>query len=73
MGSGKNGTFDKHPDWQQWAILVVHKTSQDIEALTKQNVIVQLYGGFINGWLGFFNCETWTLLLQPIEGHGLWD
>ncbi len=23
MGSGKNGTFDIHPDWRQWAILTV--------------------------------------------------
>lgn len=23
MGSGRNGTFDKRPDWKQWAVLVV--------------------------------------------------
>jgi hypothetical protein len=24
MGCGKNGTFDKSPDWRQWAVLVVN-------------------------------------------------
>ncbi|MEO6723312.1 MAG: spheroidene monooxygenase [Ferruginibacter sp.] len=73
MGSGKNGTFDKHPDWQQWAILAVHLTAPNIETLTNENVIADLYGGFVSKWGRFFNCETWTLFLEPIEGHGLWD
>jgi hypothetical protein len=25
MGCGKNGTFDKNPDWQQWGILTVNQ------------------------------------------------
>ncbi|MEO5944942.1 MAG: spheroidene monooxygenase, partial [Ferruginibacter sp.] len=27
MGSGKNGTFDKTPDLQQWAILTVQQNA----------------------------------------------
>jgi heme-degrading monooxygenase HmoA len=65
MGSGKNGTFDKTPDLQQWAILTVQT---DVSKNMKQ-----LYGSFITKWLSLFNCETFTLLLEPIEGHGTWD
>ena len=72
MGSGKNGTFDKKPDWQQWAILTVTNeipdTTVDHFELNKE-----LYGSFIAKWYRFFNCKTLTYILQPIEGHGLWD
>jgi hypothetical protein len=76
MGSGKNGTFDKNPDWQQWAILSVLKvTVKPIQvAHYPSNILIQkIYGTFISKWLSFFNCETITYLLEPIEGHGLWD
>ncbi|MFT3679621.1 MAG: spheroidene monooxygenase [Ferruginibacter sp.] len=66
MGSGKNGTFDKHPDWQQWAVLVVHNTAAS-------TCTDQVFGAFINKWLAFFRCETWTIFLEPMEGHGKWD
>lgn len=73
LGCGKNGTFDKNPDWQQWGILAVQKKDIDINCLNKENIIRNLHGTFINKWLLFFNCETWTILLQPMEGHGKWD
>ena len=28
---------------------------------------------FIQHWWQFFDCEKWTLLLHPLEGHGYWD
>ena len=70
LGCGKNGTFDKHPDWQQWGILSVQQT---YNTSTDSTLLKDLYGSFINAWFQFFNCETWTILLQPIEGHGQWD
>ena len=72
MGSGKNGTFDKTPDWQQWAILTV--TDQQI-LITPHHFELHkmLYGPFIAKWYRFFNCKTLTYILQPLEGHGLWD
>jgi len=73
MGCGKNGTFDKHPDWQQWGIFAAHKQPLIMEALNEKERITQLYGSFISGWCCFFNCETWTIFLDPIEGHGTWD
>ena len=73
MGCGKNGGFDKHPDWQQWAIFAIH--DKPIEAMNQsaERMITGLYGSFIDRWIKKFKCETWTLFLQPIEGHGKWD
>lgn len=71
MGSGKNGTFDINPDWQQWAIMAVHKSGASMDH--PGELPKMLYGTFISKWLRFFNCETYTLLLEPIEGHGYWD
>ncbi|MES2848714.1 MAG: spheroidene monooxygenase [Bacteroidota bacterium] len=69
LGCGKNGTFDKNPDWQQWGIVAAHP-----EQLVTQNAsLKELYGNFINGWLKLFNCEVCTFYLEPIEGHGKWD
>jgi heme-degrading monooxygenase HmoA len=76
MGSGKNGSFDKHPDWLQWAILCTHKVNYkhvQIKNFNTAMLIKKLYGDFIHNWLSLFNCETITYILEPIEGHGLWD
>lgn len=73
LGCGKNGSFDKHPDWQQWGILAVHNALTETEAFNAAGHINNLYGSFINKWLHFFNCETWTIFLEPLEGHGKWD
>lgn len=66
MGTGKNGTFDKTPDWHQWAILTVQTQDADKPATS-------ILGSFINGWFSFFKCETYHLLLEPLESHGSWD
>jgi hypothetical protein len=71
MGCGKNGTFDKTPDWQQWAILTA--TNMDVTNINENILHQQLYGKLIANWLRFFKCETWTIFLTPIEGHGHWD
>lgn len=76
MGSGKNGTFDKQPDLQQWAILAAHPHSKVYTGNSYSpvnDIIKPLYGKFIEKWLHFFNCETFTILLSPLEGRGLWD
>lgn len=67
MGTGKNGTFDKMPDLNQWAIMAAH--SDYLDAITIEN----LYGQFIAKWLKSFRCTAVIYLLEPIEGHGTWD
>lgn len=71
MGCGKNGTFDKTPDWQQWSILTVQKNVHSSIDEKETNEII--LGKFIGKWLSFFSCDTFTLILEPIESHGLWD
>lgn len=61
MGCGKNGTFDQRPDWRQWAVL----EASDFAGLPTP--------GFLLAWWQFFRCEKWTLVMEPIEGHGTWD
>lgn len=76
MGCGKNGTFDKEPDLQQWAILAVHPVAAVYAGKgyhPVNNIIKPLYSRFIESWLHFFNCETFTILLFPLDGHGTWD
>ncbi len=64
MGCGKNGTFDKKPDWRQWALLEVYEK--------KNPPSVQTPSSILNYWK-FFKCEVLTLILEPIEGRGTWD
>lgn len=74
MGCGRNGTFSIVPDWRQFALLTV--STEPVEELLKQEtpaLLKTLYGSFISGWYQWLGCETYTFLLEPIEGHGLWD
>lgn len=76
MGCGKNGTFSKTPDWLQWSLLYTIDAAEiDINNLdnTKTEIFIQQQTPFIHNYWKFFNCEVYTLLLQPIEGHGYWD
>ena len=61
MGSGKNGTFDIKPDFHQWALLY---TMAEPEAHAPL---------FIQRYLKFFGCDIKQIIMQPLEGHGLWD
>lgn len=72
MGCGKNGTFDIHPDWQQWCILIVYKDDKNNKLKTIDSY-KHLLPPLINSYHSLFNCEVFTLLLQPIEGHGTWN
>jgi len=78
LGCGKNGTFDKHPDWQQWGVLAVGSSelvvgSKESAAGDSKSLYKRLYGSFIGNWISLFGCEAWTIFLEPIEGHGTWD
>ena len=65
MGCGRNGTFDKKPDFNQWAIITAYK------AESGENK--SLFGPFVDKWFRTFECETFTVFLQPLEGRGTWD
>lgn len=61
MGSGKNGTFDKTPDFNQWALL--YTMQEPLEFIPS----------FIHKYFKFFKCDIKQFTMQPLEGHGLWD
>ena len=75
MGCGRNGTFDKNPDWQQWALMVAREDEaiNTIQNTSTHELICSTYGNFIAEWFRVFRCETWTVVLEPAEGHGKWD
>lgn len=65
MGSGRNGTFDLKPDWQQWATLTVWDTSEDAEHFSKKS--------FIASWWKYLCYERLNICCVPIASHGQWD
>lgn len=77
MGCGKNGTFDIHPDWRQWAIIAAVDKTGDKDAFTitgnLRQCLKQVYGSFIMRYTQFFGCTILCYFLEPIEGHGTWD
>lgn len=65
MGSGRNGSFDKQADLQQWALLTVWNTEADLEQFRTKS--------FINSWFNAFADDVYTIVCQPITSHGKWN
>jgi len=65
MGSGRNGTFDLRPDWQQWGLLAVWDDRETFDQFNKKS--------FITHWWNVLSSERWTVLLEPLQSHGKWD
>ena len=75
MGSGKNGTFDKIPDLNQWGILGVfpYEFLAEKKGGYSRNMLEKSFGRFIATWIRIFGYEYHSYLLEPIEGHGTWN
>lgn len=73
LGSGKSGSFDKNPDWQQWGIFVVIRPGETVPDTENPDFYRFIFGRGIAKWMKLFHCEAWTIVLEPVEGHGLWD
>jgi heme-degrading monooxygenase HmoA len=65
LGCGKNGTFDIHPDYQQWALMAVWGSENDFKKFKEKS--------FVSKWWKVFATEQWTMLCEPYESHGKWD
>ena len=65
LGSGRNGTFDLQPDWQQWGLLAVWESCEDYQRFQKTS--------FVSKWWKLLGSEQWTVLCQPMQSHGKWD
>lgn len=75
MGTGRNGTFDKNPDWQQYAIFSV-SGADEIPPFPQANYIAwreKYYGRFIHRYWKWANANTTTYILEPILSHGTWN
>jgi hypothetical protein len=73
MGSGKNGTFDIHPDFNQWAIMAFWKNEKQLVEKELKEHFEKLMGKFIIGWLKMFRTQICIYHLEPYSGHGSWD
>jgi hypothetical protein len=74
MGTGKNGSFDIHPDWNQWVVLIVlNEEFWMMNEETKNRKLQNIKGKFINFYLKLFRCKTETIVLKPLVSHGTWD
>jgi hypothetical protein len=65
LGTGKNGTFDLSPDWQQWGLLAVWDNREDFDRFYERS--------FITRWWNSFGVEKWTILCEPLQSHGKWE
>lgn len=65
LGSGRNGTFDLHPDWQQWGLLAVWEDREAFEKFYESS--------FVAGWWNRLTHEKWTILCEPLQSNGKWD
>jgi len=65
LGSGRNGTFDLQPDWQQWGLLAVWDDREAFDRFYNDS--------FINSWWNTFTTEKWTIVCEPLQSHGKWD
>jgi hypothetical protein len=73
MGTGRNGTFDKHPNLQQYAIFSVANRQPPIDPNNYKAWQKAYYGDFINGYWTWGHAENTTFILEPILSHGSWD
>jgi hypothetical protein len=65
LGTGRKGTFDLYPDWQQWGLLACWDDRGSFDRFSRQS--------FISKWWKFFRTEQWTILCEPLQSHGSWD
>lgn len=68
LGCGKGNTFNKNPNWQLWATLVVHKIDNSNNLPSPRST-----SKFINFYYQLFKVKKVDIVLQPIVSHGLWS
>ena len=74
MGTGINGSFDIHPDWQQWTIFSVSSHPPEFFDNSDQDEMLKgLYGTFIARWCRWWKCECCFMICEVKEGHGTWN
>ncbi len=64
MGTGKNGSFDIYPDWNQWVVMRV---------FSAENLYHIDLPRLIKCYLKLFCCNVKTIKLKAMVSHGTWD
>lgn len=74
LGTGRNGTFDKEPNWLQWAIFTVSSLPTPLPDSSKQTAVFPNLTShwIIRNWVRLFRAKQCTLFLSPIKAHGSW-
>lgn len=65
MGSGKNAQVDLASDFKHWAMITNWENKSDCDDYYKDS--------FPMKWFRFFGIEEFTILLNPLNSHGLWS
>lgn len=65
LGSGKNGTFDVNPDWQQWGFIGVWESRESYDFFMQNSGVSK--------WWRLLTQNQWTLVCKVISSHGTWD
>lgn len=65
MGTGKNGTFDIRPDLSQWVYFFTWENESEFEDFRNKSKIFR--------YIKYFSKTEFSILLVPIQSHGLWD
>ena len=65
MGTGKNGTFDIVPDFNQWALLGTWENLTDYKKFMRSSNFEK--------YINLFSSDNYALVLEPTMSHGLWD
>jgi hypothetical protein len=65
MGTGKNGTFDIHPDYGQWAYMIATDDLEQYYSFWKNS--------FYEKYLSKFTSNQYAIFLEPMVSHGFWD
>lgn len=65
LGTGRNGTFDLQPDWQQWGLMAVWEDREAYDRFAQRS--------FVSKWWRALAKEEWTVLCRPLQSHGKWD
>lgn len=65
MGSGKGRVFSLTPDFYLYGLMAVWETEALADTFFSQSEVIKEYQQHCH--------ESWTVKLQPIKAHGLWD
>jgi heme-degrading monooxygenase HmoA len=65
MGSGKGGVFSLKPDFFLYGLMATWRSEEAADTFLQRSPVLDTYRRHCE--------ELWTIKMQPIRSHGLWD